>query len=78
MALKSYKTYSVKELCKVLKDYAKELPKGEDSPVFSGDFEGNCTHIFHDIMLDEENGAVFLGYEMHEDMGELTYDSRIR
>ena len=69
MATKTYKTYTVKELIGVLKEYAKELPKGINSPVYSGDFEGNYTHILHEPMLDKENGALFLGYEMHEDMG---------
>ena len=66
----NYKTFTIKELIKILTALAKEMPKGYNTPVYSGDFEGNYTHIKHEIMRDEENGAVFLGYEMHENYGD--------
>ena len=65
----TYKTWTVGELTKTLNNMAKLMPLKENTPVFSGDFEGNCTHILHELQIDEENKALFLGYEMHEDMG---------
>lgn len=66
----AYKTWTVKELVAELNKLAKQMPKGEDTPVYSGDFEGNYLHGSHELMLDEENNAIFIGYEMHENIEE--------
>lgn len=66
----AYKTWTVNELIAELRRVAKEMPKGLDSPVYSGDFECNYLHGQHEIMKDEENDAVFIGYEMHESIQE--------
>lgn len=61
----SYKIWTVGELKDILTYLGKELD-GDKTPVYSGDFEGNFTHGYHEVMLDSANRAIFLGYEMHE------------
>ena len=61
-----YKRYTIKELIKVLEDYASDLPNKLDSFVTLGDFEGNYNHKKLEPAIDEERGTLCLQYEMHE------------
>jgi hypothetical protein len=57
------------DLITMVKNNQKVFPKGLETEIYTGDFEGNYTHIKHEIMSFDE-GKLFLGYEMHENMGE--------
>lgn len=64
-----YGVFTVGMLKKLLTEYSKDL-KGDDTPVYTGDFECNCTHSKHLLMTDENIGALVLTYEMHENVYE--------
>jgi hypothetical protein len=66
MANKNYKTITVRDLVNAVSKDKKNFPKGLDTPINSGDFEGNYWHKLHEIMTDSNNHSIFLGYEMHE------------
>lgn len=66
--MKKYGTITVKDLVEMIENNKKIFPKGMDTEIWSGDFEGNYTHIKHELMFDD--GKIFIGYEMHENMGE--------
>lgn len=66
----AYKVWTVKDFIKELKSVAKDMPKGMDTPVYSGDFECNCLHSMHELMIDNKHNAIFVGYEMHENIEE--------
>jgi hypothetical protein len=63
-----YGKTTVQDLIDFINDNPKFFPNGMNTEIWSGDFEGNYTHIKHELMYD--NNALFIGYEMHEDMGE--------
>ena len=63
-----YGTITVQDLIDMIKSNPKLFPNGMNTEVWSGDFEGNYTHIKHELMSDD--GKLFIGYEMHENMGE--------
>ena len=65
----SYEVLTVGKLKKMLTALGKEFD-GDKTPVYSGDFEGNYLHGKHEIMIDREHRAIFLGYEMHESIEE--------
>ena len=71
MARKTYKTLTVRDLIDFVSNDAKNFPKGVDTPITSGDFEGNYHHVLHELMTDHlgKKEAVFIGYEMHETDG---------
>lgn len=65
--MSTYKLITVRDLV----NFVATMPKGLDTPIYSGDFEGNYTHGMHEIMVctpDEKvrDKSVFIGYEMHE------------
>lgn len=62
---KNYKTLTVKDLVDIVNADKKNFPLGMDTPITSGDFEGNYYHKMHEPMTDRGK-AIFLGYEMHE------------
>ena len=71
----NYKKLTVRDIVNAVLCDKESFPKGIDTPVFSGDFEGNVTHGKHEIqsidpdeVIDEP--SVFLGYEMHESVYE--------
>lgn len=72
VANKNYKTFTVRDLMFIVCADKKNFPLGLDTPIASGDFEGNYHHIKHEVMADKigRKQAVFLGYEMHENDGE--------
>ena len=47
----------------------KSFPKGLDTVITTGDFEGNYQHQLHEMMTDGGK-SLFLGYEMHEGFAE--------
>ena len=60
-----YRQITVRDLM----NYVADMPLGFDTPVFSGDFECNYTHLKHELQLSMQDGkpnAVVLAYEMHE------------
>ena len=60
-----YRQITVRDLM----NYVADMPLGFDTPVFSGDFECNYTHLKHEMQLSLQDGkpnAVVLAYEMHE------------
>lgn len=66
----TYEVLTIGKLKKLLTQVGKEYD-GDKTPVYSGDFEGNFTHMKHTLMKDDNLRAVFLGYEMHENMGDM-------
>lgn len=71
MKLQDYRTITIEEMIGTLYNLSKKFKKGMKTPIYSGDFEGNYLHGKHQIMIDTENQAVFLGYEMHESIEEF-------
>ena len=63
---KNYKQNTVRDLVNIIKNDKMNFPKGMDTPILSGDFEGNYCHQMHEVMYDKASKSVFLGYEMHE------------
>lgn len=66
----TYEMLTVGKLKELLTEYGKKF-YGDDTPVYTGDFEGNYTHAKHEVMTDSNLRAIFIGYEMHEDIGDL-------
>lgn len=66
----AYETLTVGKLKRLLTNLSKRFD-GDDTPIYSGDFECNYLHGKHEVMVDEEHRAIFLGYEMHETIEEL-------
>lgn len=64
-----YGKMTIKQLIGILQGIVADKDNNitENSLVMTGDFEGNYTHLLHEVMLDEQ--GVFIGYEMHENMG---------
>ena len=65
----SYEVLTVGKLKRMLIALGKEFD-GDNTPIYTGDFEGNYLHGKHTIMRDNEHRAIFLGYEMHESIEE--------
>lgn len=65
----SYEVLTVGKLKRMLTALGKEFD-GDNTPIYTGDFEGNYLHGKHEIMRDNEHRAIFLGYEMHESIEE--------
>ena len=65
----AYEVLTVGKLKRILTALGKEFD-GDNTPVYTGDFEGNYLHGKHEIMRDNEHRAVFIGYEMHENIEE--------
>jgi hypothetical protein len=63
----SYGILTVGKLKKLLTAIGKEYD-GDDTPVYTGDFECNCLHGKHEVMKDDDHRAIFIGYEMHENL----------
>ena len=69
---KDYKQITVRDIVELVKNEPDNFPKGLDTPIASGDFEGNYLHCLHELMntsLESGERAVFIGYEMHESNG---------
>ena len=64
----NYGAITVQDVVDMIKDNPKLFPNGMKTEIRSGDFEGNYTHIKHELMFDDDK--IFIGYEMHENMGE--------
>lgn len=62
--MNNYKQLTVRDIVDAVMKEHDNFPRGLDTPVLSGDFEGNYTHKLHEIQHDR--GKLFLGYEMHE------------
>ena len=65
----AYEVLTVGKLKRMLTALGKEFD-GDNTPIYTGDFEGNYLHGKHEIMRDNEHRAIFLGYEMHESIEE--------
>ena len=65
----AYETLTVGKLKKLLTQIGKEFD-GDKTPVYSGDFECNYLHGKHEVTSDPEHRAVFIGYEMHENLND--------
>ena len=70
-----YGKLTVRDIVNFVKGDKKLFPKGLDTPIYSGDFEGNYTHGKHELQYikPDENvpeTSVCLGYEMHENIYE--------
>lgn len=65
----AYEVLTVGKLKRMLTALGKEFD-GDNTPIYTGDFEGNFLHGKHEIMKDNEHRAIFLGYEMHESIEE--------
>lgn len=65
MANRKYGMTTVRDVVEAVKGDPANFPKGLDTPIYTGDFEGNYTHTKHEVMSDGGK-CVFLGYEMHE------------
>ena len=65
----AYGTLTVGKLKRILTQIG-EMYDGDNTPVYSGDFECNCLHGKHEVMRDDEHKAVFIGYEMHESIND--------
>ena len=64
----NYGAITVQDVVDMIKDNPKLFPKGMKTEIWSGDLEGNYVHIKHELMFDDSK--IFIGYEMHENMGE--------
>lgn len=69
--MNDYKELTVQDIINAINNNPKLFPEGMNTPIVSGDFEGNYTHFLHSISQDAiyGNPAICLGYEMHEDQG---------
>ncbi len=70
----TYKTLTVRELVEMVSNDKRHFPKGLDTPIATGDFEGNYHHIFHEAFHGFKIGkekSILLCYEMHEDNGDV-------
>lgn len=64
-----YRTMTVRDIVDFVTKFKEHFPKGLDTPVFSGDFECNYTHLKHELQVleeDNEEPAIVLAYEMQE------------
>ena len=69
--MNNYKKLTVRELMEIVINDAKSFPKGLETVITTGDFEGNYTHRKHEVMCNsDDKSTVFLGYEMHEGFAE--------
>ena len=69
----NYKTFTVRDLMDIVSTDSKAFPKGLDTPIATGDFEGNYHHL-HKAFQGYKVGrskAILLCYEMHENDGSL-------
>ena len=69
----NYKTLTVRDLVNIV-NADKHFPNGLDTPIATGDFEGNYHHILHEVFHGDKvgkNPAILLCYEMHESDGNL-------
>ena len=74
MANNNYKTFTVRDLVDIVNADKKHFPNGLDTPIATGDFEGNYHHHYHEAYHGYKVGksnAILLCYEMHEDNGNL-------
>lgn len=64
----SYKTITLNDILKEVTNNPTRYPLGGDTPILSGDFEGNYTHKMHEIMRQKvgKKICICLSYEMHE------------
>jgi hypothetical protein len=64
----SYKTITLNDILKEVTSNPTRYPLGGDTPILSGDFEGNYTHKMHEIMYQkvDKKTCICLAYEMHE------------
>ena len=72
MANANYRTLTVRDLVEMVSNDKKNFPKGLDTPIVSGDFEGNYHHIMHEAWHVYKIGkekSILLCYELHEDNG---------
>lgn len=67
MRMSNYDVLTVGRLKRILTEIGKQYD-GDNTPVYTGDFEGNYTHGKHEVQADDELRAVFIGYEMHENL----------
>ncbi|MBO7102286.1 MAG: hypothetical protein J6W02_01230 [Bacteroidaceae bacterium] len=67
-----YRMITVRDMVEAVSD-RKQFPLGLDTPVISGDFEGNYTHLKHELehQLEGKIHYLVMAYEMHEDWGEV-------
>ena len=68
----NYKTFTVRDLVDIVNADKKHFPNGLDTPIATGDFEGNYHHILHEVFHGDKvgkNPAILLCYEMHESDG---------
>lgn len=63
----NYKTITVKDVVNFINAHPNKFPRGLNTPISSGDFEGNGYHNKHELMVD--GGKIFFGYEQHEWLG---------
>ena len=70
--MSDYKVVTIQDLIDFVNEYKDYFPDGLNTQIFTGDFEGNYTHIKHEIQADKHKRkkVVVLGYEMHENYGE--------
>ena len=64
-----YTILTVRDIVDAVNGDKTNFPKGLDTPVVTGDFEGNYTHKMHEIQTYDGKlvgKAICLGYEMHE------------
>lgn len=72
----NYKTFTVRDLMDIVSTDSKAFPKGLDTPIATGDFEGNYHHILHEVFHGYKVGrskAILLCYEMHENNGNVPW-----
>lgn len=65
----TYRAITIRDLMEMVAMDPKSFPKGLDTVITTGDFEGNYQHQLHEMMTDGGK-SLFLGYEMHEGFAE--------
>lgn len=69
MEKKSYRPLTLRDLVELVQGNPMIFPRGLDTTILTGDFEGNYLHLKHEMHAepDDDNvNALLLNYEMHE------------
>ena len=61
----SYRALTIRDLVELVDGHKDIFPKGLDTEIVTGDFEGNDVHFKHEMNY-QTGRKLILNYEMHE------------